>query len=168
MKTNWFRSSRTSPPCGTGGSTLRRKHAPLWDRRLRRGQKGNWGWSLRRVALAEPRLPCATIKRPDPAKSRVLVVRYTSDTDGHTLATHRSADAGSKRGVGWVGETAPNALHETSRVKGSPRLRQSLAALGSGYGLNEELLGRQTSVPRTAFRVLTYSLLRLGELDFVH
>jgi hypothetical protein len=66
------------------------------------------------------------------------VVRYTSDTDGHTLATHRSADAGSKRGVGWVGETAPNALHETSRVKGSPRLRQSLAALGSGYGLNEK------------------------------
>jgi hypothetical protein len=80
---------------------------------------------------------------------------------------------GRKGGVGWIGETAPNALQETSRVKGSPRLRQSLAALGSGYGLNEKLLGGQTCVPHFAFRIphpmfQPYSLLRLGELDLVH
>jgi len=47
--------------------------------------KRKLGELVTRVALAEPRLPYATIKRPVGAKSRALVVRYTSDAAFRSL-----------------------------------------------------------------------------------
>ena len=86
---------------------------------------------FRRVALAEPRLPYAKISPPVGAKSRVLMVKQSLGLqDPAKLAENRLRVDGAI--TNWLEFVV------SGRTCATPRLRQSLTALGFGYGLNEK------------------------------